>query len=561
MANSVDLLTYTYQTLIPQAQSAFPAKSAKLKGLVEESSLLGLFSKEGELRNIAAEAGNVLPLIQTLFKARCVLLACEVEILSLDQAGRVVNFISSLKDEIQIIDAASCVEDLISNLDQTIANASLEQLSEWARLVKLIPASLGSHDSFLPILSVRLKSLIWSKMPTETMAGHIDLAKTLLECTAYKDLELNDLVDIIVDHCLDHIETVNDFFGIEKMQNNPVVEDPDGSRELLGCLKQIDIINKDLKARFEALEGRYGASAPVRQQAEIRMNEVKNQEEFKLTDKIFYSHNDIATSTETIVRGGVLNNGTFVAVKIYTTRNKENLAKYKDEIQALMALSSQRRCFLQFYGAIYQENSVFIITEACDRTLHDDIAIRKRENRPFTVDERISIMSELLDGFTFMSYKKIYHQDIKPQNIMITAQNIIKIIDFNITIQTEDIETTSSVTNEYSIQGTKSWMSPEVLEGFLNNVERNQNVPCKYKLSKSDIFSLGLVFLKICILDDFNGLNQRDRNGELQELVRTRVEPEPLRSLIGKMLLLDPAQRPSFRKALGEVPGSTTRAN
>ena len=560
MTDSVDLLIYTYQSLIPLITGQNPPKKGKIIKLIEETSLPALLSKEEELQVIASEVPNSLDDIQRLFKAKAVLLGCEAETLTVGQASKIIDFLGALKTQVQRLDSAACVEDFISNLDQTIAESNLQQLSEWAQVIKTIPVNLGSHDTFLPILSIRLKSLIWNKMTTTDMQGHIDLAKTLLECTGYKDLELNDLIEIIMDQCLDFIETVNDFFNIEGMQGNPVQEDREGTRELLGYLKQVDVANKDFKSRLVALEEKYGSNAPVMQQNEIRLNEIRSIEEFKLTDKIFYSHTD-PMRVQTIVRGGIINSGNPVAVKIYTSETQADFSKYQCEVDALKILSGQKRCFLQFYGAILEENSLYIITEVCDKSLQEDMTIRKRDNRSYTYEERLSIMTELLDGFAFMHYKKIHHQDIKPQNIMFTAQNVLKIIDYNIIIQTEDIEITVGITGEHPIQGTKHWMSPEVLEAFLSNQESGQKKKHDYKPGKSDVFSLGLVFLKLFTFDELIGLNSRQRNEELQKIVRDKVEPESLKLLISRMLLVDHTQRPSFRRAYGELPGSTTKIN
>lgn len=559
MSELIDLLTFTYQNLVQKIQSAGPAKKGKVSGLIDELNIDALIGLEGRMREVISELPTCHNELVFLQKAKVVIGVCETEKVTLAQAAKCIEYLCELKSAERRLDSGVCVEDFISNLDMTISEASLDELFEWAKLIKTIPPGLGSHDAFIPILSIRLKSLIWNKMPTETMDGCLELAQTLLRCTAYKDLELNDLIDIIVDHCVDFIENINDYFEIEKLQGIQVQPNEDGTKRLLGILKNLEIVNKDLKNRLVELENKYGSVEAQRPNEEIRMNEIKLLTEFRLLDKIMYNHNDPVKRSSTCVRGGVLSSGIQVAVKIYSVPDKSELIKFEPEINALKILSNQKKCFLQYYGAVVNELNLYIITEVCDRTLYDDMVVRQRETRAYSYDERNTIMNDLLEGFAYMNCKKIYHQDIKPQNIMLTTTNVVKIIDFNVVIQTDDVETTTGVTNEHTIQGTKSWMSPEIFEVFMTNTTQNLQRRLTFKLSKSDVFSLGLVFLKLYTFEDLTGKNAREANEELQKIVDSRVNDEASRNLIKKMVSLDPNQRPSFRKALGMLPGKTTR--
>jgi serine/threonine protein kinase len=168
-------------------------------------------------------------------------------------------------------------------------------------------------------------------------------------------------------------------------------------------------------------------------------------------------------------------------------------------------------------------------------------------------------MNDLLEGFTIMRQRKILHQDIKPANIMFAANGTVKIIDFNVNITINDVEA-SEITQNVFVQGTRNWMSPEMLKAHLNQVSGGP-ARAQIKPGKSDIFSLGLVFLNLFTFDDLGGKNLEENNQSLLDLVRAKVDHEGCQNLMLKMLNKDPSKRPSFNKALAEMPGKTTRNN
>ena len=103
-------------------------------------------------------------------------------------------------------------------------------------------------------------------------------------------------------------------------------------------------------------------------------------------------------------------------------------------------------------------------------------------------------------------------------------------------------------------------MSCELLEAYTKKVALNEK-NLKFKLSKSDVFSLGLVFLKLFTFESLDGLNDRNSNGQLQQIVNDVVKDANLKNLIGSMLKVNPDERPSFRKVLLQIPGKTTKPN
>ncbi len=90
----------------------------------------------------------------------------------------------------------------------------------------------------------------------------------------------------------------------------------------------------------------------------------------------------------------------------------------------------------------------------------------------------IKIMLQAVEGLSAASKQGIIHRDIKPANIMITADDVVKIVDFGIAKNFAD---DSFQTSTGTVMGTPHYMSPEQAKG--------------QKLDhRSDIYSLGATF-------------------------------------------------------------------
>ena len=99
------------------------------------------------------------------------------------------------------------------------------------------------------------------------------------------------------------------------------------------------------------------------------------------------------------------------------------------------------------------------------------------------LSKALKIIYQTCQGLDYAHRQGIIHRDIKPSNIMISKQNVVKIMDFGLAkVQGED-----SLSDIGTISGTVLYMSPEQLVGA--------------KLDRTtDIYSLGLVFYELLTL-------------------------------------------------------------
>jgi tetratricopeptide (TPR) repeat protein len=157
----------------------------------------------------------------------------------------------------------------------------------------------------------------------------------------------------------------------------------------------------------------------------------------------------------------------------------------------------------------------------------------------------LKIIYQCCQGLDYAHRKGIIHRDIKPSNIMITRQNMVKIMDFGLAKSPGD----EALTDAGSISGTIMYMSPEQITGA--------------KLgSTTDIYSLGLVLYELIAgKHPFAEGDAGYHNVHTAPVPPIELRPEipaSLNSLIMKCLEKDPSKRfesaYAFAMALREIP-------
>ena len=99
-----------------------------------------------------------------------------------------------------------------------------------------------------------------------------------------------------------------------------------------------------------------------------------------------------------------------------------------------------------------------------------------KQNDSVGLDRKLDLMSQLCAGLGAAHNASIYHRDIKPGNIFVRADGLLKILDFGVARLAS-----SNMTAAGFIVGTPDYMSPEQARGAEID-------------GRSDIFSLGGVF-------------------------------------------------------------------
>ncbi len=167
-----------------------------------------------------------------------------------------------------------------------------------------------------------------------------------------------------------------------------------------------------------------------------------------------------------------------VAVKILRGEF-ENDEKFIRRFQreALSASNLSHPNIVEMYDFGEDQGQNYIVMEYVDgKTLKQ--LIKKRGH--LTITEVVDIMLQLSDGMAHAHDSYIIHRDIKPQNIMILENGMIKITDFGIAMAIN----ASQLTQTNSVMGSVHYLPPEQANGNGATI-------------RSDIYSMGILMYEL----------------------------------------------------------------
>lgn len=102
-----------------------------------------------------------------------------------------------------------------------------------------------------------------------------------------------------------------------------------------------------------------------------------------------------------------------------------------------------------------------------------------KKKMALTIEEKLNLMTQVCEGLAYAHKHQIVHRDMKPSNIRIDEEGVVKIMDFGIA----KLES-SNMTASGTVMGTPYYMSPEQVRGLRVD-------------SRSDIFALGAILYEL----------------------------------------------------------------
>lgn len=455
---------------------------------------------------------------------------------------------------------------------QEISRCSPEDLINWGNTLKMFEDKGIHFEVAKQWFKIKYSAELFAfspKMQSNPNKQNMKQAIEFIKLGRNLDIDIKNVEDIILTLLCDLIIDQNDLKGTRNFIGEHVNKDLVSAAEIISELKVIQNLEDDIKNTITFIEiqlakkGEFGVinqdfnrKAP---RAYISHEDLKLSP-INLNDLKFENFTLYAATTEELnvtVHRGKSSDGSLVVVKSYKAlKSVKVLDLVEEEIKILTIVSnraSPKNCFLKFYWVHRQEDSIYLYMEAGEANLMATIT-RWRDKKYFP---DIKLLEEwivsLIDSFVELSYIGIYHQDIKPHNIVVTNDNKLKIIDFSVSKIYEQIEVTSCPTRGEAIQGTNGYMAPEIEEMNARGQHRGN-----FKPGKADVFSLGMTILQLMTYEQLATLNIAKENQKLMELVETVRGPNWIKVLLRNMLHVNRKIRPSFHKCLRYVPRELT---
>lgn len=226
------------------------------------------------------------------------------------------------------------------------------------------------------------------------------------------------------------------------------------------------------------------------------------------------------------------------AVKIVTGEMRggaELTARFAKEAEVLARFTCPHIVQVFAAGAAPLANGTSLHWLAMEYLPHGDLVQWTRRHGHPAAPVLVRWLQQALEGLHYAHSHGILHRDIKPQNLLLSADGDIKICDFGLVKRARQGDT--SVTLHGTVMGTPQYISPEQALGD----EADE---------RSDIYSLGATFFQLA--SGRQTFEEKSITSILSRISRDEVPrlhdaaphtPRPLTVIIQRMLALRPEER------------------
>ena len=349
--------------------------------------------------------------------------------------------------------------------------------------------------------------------------------------------------------------TINSIKSIKEKENQKIVS-VESENNNNNKLIMIEKINTEKKTRAVSTNP-YSIKTAIeiddntdKNNIELRNYHYYNSSNISTYYKSKYSENDLSSYEI----GRTLGKGAYAIVKVCT--NKITKERYAVKIYEKSKLNdgSKKKCvyreieilkkinhknIAKLYDVITTDKQILILQE-----LVIGISLREYYNNEIRNQKGISehksnifkkIFKQIFEAMNYIHKRNIAHRDIKLENILMTKNYEIKIIDFGFGMYNPE----NKLQNFFC--GTPNYMPPEI--AFKK----------PYNGEKADLWSLGVLVYKIFCADfPFKGKNEKElyKSIEKGKFRMANYTPEYAKKIILGMIVLNPNKRMSCEMVL-----------
>ncbi len=177
-----------------------------------------------------------------------------------------------------------------------------------------------------------------------------------------------------------------------------------------------------------------------------------------------------------------------------------------ERVKKVASIKIEHEGLLKMLDVAEEDDTIYVISEYLDGKAFDALIDENKEgNRYFDVDTVYNFSKSIVEalGALHANNPSIIHRDMKPGNIMLCENGVIKLLDYGIAKISDGSE---SVTIEGSMMGTPAYLPLEQIRGLTNQIS-----------PATDFYSVGILLYQLFT-------NELPFDGSNYEVIRAHEE-------------------------------------